>query len=181
MIGEMRRLISLLAAALVAGSLATAGVAMAGDHHGGGGGGHEQGRGQEGPRWNGGGGRGAPAPQPYRGGGEYRGGDRGGGRVEHMDPRGDPRSYSRGEYRAAPPAYDPRYYSRGYGPPPSAYSPAPRRGGYLGPQSGGEVIQDYGRFRLRAPPRGYAWVHTPGGMALVSQATGQVFDVVPND
>lgn len=174
----MRRLISLLAAAaLVACPLAAAGVAMAGDHHGGGGG-HEQGRGQEGPRWNGGD-RGAPAPQPYRGGGEYRGGDRGGGRVERVDPRSDPRSYPRGEYRAAP-TYDPRYYSRGYGPPPPG-GPAPRRGGYLGPQSGGEVIQDYGRFRLRAPPRGYAWVHTPGGMALVSQATGQVFDVVPYD
>jgi Ni/Co efflux regulator RcnB len=41
------------------------------------------------------------------------------------------------------------------------------------------VIQDYGRFRLRAPPRGYAWMRTGAGYALVSTATGQVFDVVP--
>jgi Ni/Co efflux regulator RcnB len=41
------------------------------------------------------------------------------------------------------------------------------------------VIQDPGRYRLRPPPRGYDWVRTPAGMALVSRSTGQVFDVVP--
>ena len=55
----------------------------------------------------------------------------------------------------------------------------PRRGGYLGPQSGAP-IEDPGRFRLRAAPRGYAWVRVPGGMAMVSQSTGQVFDIVPD-
>ena len=174
----MPRLISLLAAvALVAAPLATAGAAMARDPHDG----HRgQGGGHEGGRWNGGG-RGGPAPQAYRGGG-----DRGGGRYERADPRNDPRGEPRGEFRGEPrgeyraePRMDPRYDPRAYGPPPSAYSAAPRRGGYLGPGSGREVIQDYGRFRLRPPPRGYEWVRTPGGMALVSQGTGQVFDVVP--
>ena len=35
-------------------------------------------------------------------------------------------------------------------------------------------------MRLRAAPRGYMWVRVPGGMAIVSRATGQVFDVVPD-
>jgi Ni/Co efflux regulator RcnB len=176
MVGEMRRLMSLLAAAaLVAGPLATAGSATGKEHHDGGGrpeqrGGRGEGRGEDGGRWMGGG-RGMPAPQPYRGG-EYRGGG-----YDRADPRMAPRTDPRG-YRGEP-TFDPRYDPRGYGPPPGAYGAAPRRGGYLGPGSGGQVIQDYERFRLRAPPRGYEWVHTPGGMALVSQATGQVFDVVP--
>jgi Ni/Co efflux regulator RcnB len=76
------------------------------------------------------------------------------------------------------PRYERRADPRAYGPPPSPYQAAPRRGGYLGPY-GGEVIQDPGRYRLRPPPRGYDWVRTPAGMALVSRSTGQVFDVVP--
>jgi Ni/Co efflux regulator RcnB len=174
----MARLISLLAAAaLIAAPLATAGQAMGKDHDGGGGrpeqrGGRGEGRGEFGGHWMGG--RGAPMPAPYRGGEEYRGGEyRGVGYRGGGYERAEPRPY-RGEPRA-----DPRYDPRGYGPPPSAYSAAPRRGGYLGPGYGGEVIQDYGRFRLRPPPRGYEWVRTAAGMALMSQATGQVFDIVP--
>jgi len=122
-----------------------------------------------------GGGRGGPAPQPYRGPGDYRGGGeyRGERGYERSDPRMDPRAY-RGEPRA-----DPRMDPRAYGGPPGGYSAAPRRGGYLGPGNGGEVIQDYGRLRLRPPPRGYVWMRTPGGMAMVSESTGQVFDIVP--
>jgi len=184
----MRRLISLLtAAALVAAPLATAGVAMADQHGGGGrreqGGGHWNGGGNGGGHWNGAG-RGGPMPAApvFRGGGDYRGG----GRNERIDPRMDPRGEFRGESRGEPRGdyrsesrVDPRYDPRGYGAPPSAYRAAPRRGGYLGPGAGGEVIQDYGRYRLRPPPRGYEWVRVGGGMALVSNATGQVFDVVP--
>jgi Ni/Co efflux regulator RcnB len=170
MIGEMRRLISYLTAAvLVAGPLAAAGGAMAKEHR-------NEGRGpparmeerRGGPMREG-------PPGGYRGGGpEYRGG----GAYERVDPRGDPRGDPRYDYRSEQRA-DPRYDPRGYGPPPSAYGAAPRRGGYLGPGAGGDVIQDYGRNRLRPPPRGYEWVRTPGGMALVSQSTHQVFDVVP--
>ena len=59
------------------------------------------------------------------------------------------------------------------------FAPSPRRGGFLPPQAGG-VMPDYGRYRLRAPPRGFVWVRTGNGFAMVSQETGQVFDVVPN-
>lgn len=166
MIGEMRRLISLLAAALfAAGSLAAAGGAMAEEHR-------EARRAppprsEAAPRWAGAQ-RQAPAAQAYRNE-AYRAETY---RSEAYDPRSDPRA---GAYRA-----DPRYDPRTAAPPPAnAYSAAPRRGGYLGPGSSGAVIQDYGRYRLRPPPRGYAWVRTPGGMALMSQSTGQVFDVVP--
>jgi len=173
----MARLISLLAAvALIAAPLATAGDAMARGHDGGGAPEHRGGRGEAhgefGGRWTGGDrGRGPAMPAPYRGG-EYRGG--GGEYRRGGYEQAEPRAYGR------EPRMDPRYDPRGYGaPPPGAYSAAPRRGGFLGPGYGGEVIQDYGRFRLRPPPRGYEWVRTAGGMALMSQATGQVFDIVP--
>ncbi|HEY2358182.1 MAG TPA: RcnB family protein [Phenylobacterium sp.] len=181
----MRRLISFLAAvALVAGPLATTGVALAKDHHDGGGGRPAQQRAPGGDGRMPGGARGVP-PQVWHGGGEYRGGRdypggmeyRGGGqRWERQEAprevRPDPRYYGgRAEPRAEP-RFDPRSY------PPMPYQSAPRRGGYLGPQ-GGEVIPDPGRYRLRPPPRGYDWVRTPSGMALVSRSTGQVFDVVP--
>ena len=68
--------------------------------------------------------------------------------------------------------------SRVYAPPPNAYSAAPRRGGYMGPE-GAPVVGDYGAKRLRAPPPGYDWMQTPRGYALVSRQTHQVFDVVP--
>jgi Ni/Co efflux regulator RcnB len=74
---------------------------------------------------------------------------------------------------------DPRYDPRSYAPPPYAYSAAPRRGGYLGPNAETGAIQDYSRNHLRPPPRGYMWVRTARGMALISQSTHQVFDVVP--
>ncbi|HEX2818340.1 MAG TPA: RcnB family protein [Phenylobacterium sp.] len=168
----MRRLISALAAVvLVAAPLATAGGAMAKDHR------DER---REQPAARGGGARQQQA-QPYRGGAQE---PRGGERIERADPRNDPRSDPRNDPRYDPrngyqaervdPRYDPRYSQ-----PPSGYQNAPRRGGYL-PQ-GGPVIQDPGRYRLRPPPRGYDWVRTPGGMALVQQGTGRVYDVVPNE
>jgi hypothetical protein len=157
---------------------------MAKDHdggqrgHGGEGRGEQHGRGDEGRGRGGedrGGGReyrgGGGYPGVYRGGGYpgggYPGGGYpGGGRWDRAEPRDERR-------------VEPRYDPRAYGPPPGAYAPAPHRGGYLPPQAGGDVVQDYGRFRLRPPPRGYAWIRTAGGYALVSTATGQVFDVVP--
>ncbi|MFL5296284.1 MAG: RcnB family protein [Phenylobacterium sp.] len=174
----MRRLLALAAALAIAASpLAVGGQAMAKDHHDEGGG-----RGGEG-RWSGG------APGGWRGGGEGRGPPEGRGPGGgHWERGGEPPGggrWDRGERgdRGEPryePRYDPRYERsepRGYGPPPQAYAP-PRRGGYLGPQ-GGAPIEDPSRYRLRSAPRGYQWMRVPGGMALVSQATGQVFDVVP--
>jgi Ni/Co efflux regulator RcnB len=162
MIGGMRRLATLACAiAVAASSLAAGGVALAKDHRDGGGRGEQQrgeaqrGRGGEDGRW---GGRGGPPPG-------WRGEGGGGGRwAGERGERGE-----RGEQR-----YEPRA-----APPDERYAPPPRRGGYLGPQ-GGAPIEDPGRYRLRPAPRGYLWVRVPGGMAIVSQATGQVFDVVPD-
>jgi Ni/Co efflux regulator RcnB len=176
MIGEMRRLTALLAAiAIAAGPLAAGGAAVGKERR------EERreqapapGRGDAG-RW--GPGRQGPAqgPQGYRGE-EYRGGPAGYDPRSYPQaiPRADPRMDPRGGYRA-----DPRYDPRAYAAPPSYGGGAAHRGGYLGPSSRGEVIQDPGRLRLRPPPRGYQWVQTPRGWAMVSQSTGQVFDVVP--
>jgi Ni/Co efflux regulator RcnB len=175
MTGDMRRLIALLAAAAIAaGPLAAAGSAMGKDRrddH------REQAPARaEAPRWAQG--RQAPAQgqQAYRGE-EYRPAGAAGydpRSYPQAAPRADPRMDPRNGYRA-----DPRYDPRAYGAPPAYGGGAARRGAYLGPGAGGEVIQDPGRFRLRPAPRGYAWVRTARGMALVSQSTGQVFDVVP--
>jgi len=170
----MRRLPALaLAFAVAASSLAAGPGAVAKDHHDRGGRGEqrggEQNRGRGGDgngRW-GGGDRGGPPPG-------WRGGDGPGRWGEAREPyRGEPRYDPRNDPRNDP-RYAPRYDPRSA---PPAYTP--RRGGYLGPQ-GGAPIEDPGRYRLRAAPRGYAWVRVPGGMAMVSEATGQVFDVVPD-
>lgn len=160
-IGAVRRLLSIaVALAVAAGPLAAAPSVMAKDHHDERGRGEQQrGRGDEGQgRWAGGG---RQIPPGWRGGD-----DRGGGRFERADPRGDPR----GEYRGEP---DPRSYGAREG----GYAPAPRRGGIL--SQGGPVIDDYNRYHLRMPPRGFDWVRTPGGMALVHRDSGRVYDVVP--
>ncbi|MDB5477077.1 MAG: hypothetical protein JWP49_2588, partial [Phenylobacterium sp.] len=65
-----------------------------------------------------------------------------------------------------------------YGPPPGYYPP--RRGAYLPPQARGGVVQDYGRYRLRLPPRGYVWVRSGRATMLMDMNTGQVFDVIPD-
>ena len=156
----MKRLFRLFAVVATAASL-TGGVALARDHHGDGDQ-HGQGRGGErgAPNWSRGGGE--------RGGGERGGGERGGG-----DRGGPPWSRGGGRWERAP------------GPPPEAYGPPPgynqpRRGGYLPPQYRGGVVQDYGRYRLRPPPRGYAWVRSGRAMMLMDMNTGQVFDVIPD-
>ena len=95
----------------------------------------------------------------------------------------DPRGNERRVYQ--PPQPQARDERRAYSPPPpQAYereeAPPARRGGYLPPEAGGGIVNDLSRYRLRAPPPGYAWVRVNGGVALVSQATGQIFDIVPN-
>lgn len=71
-----------------------------------------------------------------------------------------------------------RRYEDRPGPPPDA-RPA-RRGGYLPDNYRGGTVDDYQRYRLRPPPRGYAWVRVNGGYALVSVEDGRIFDVVPD-
>ena len=188
-IGEMKRLIPIFAAVVaLAGPLAAGGAAVAKDHQGGDRGARSSDRG--GDR---GGQRGGDRGGPQRGGdrGGERGGERGGygGGYERRggDDRG--RSYERPVYpgRGGPP----QGYSEGRGepyrgdrrayeydaPPPQRYAPSARRGGYMPPQAGAPV-QDPGRYRLRPPPRGFTWVRTANGYAMVGQ-DGRVFDVVP--
>jgi Ni/Co efflux regulator RcnB len=184
----MKRLIPIFAAVIaLAGPLAAGGEAAAKDHQGGDRGERSSDRGGD---------RGGPRGGD-RGGGDRGGGDRGG------SYRGDPgRSYERrgGEDRGRsyerpvypnrggpPPSYrenrgepyrgDRRGYE--YDAPPQQYYPPPsaRRGGYMPPQAAPQV-QDPGRYRLRPAPRGFTWVRTANGYAMVGQ-DGRVFDVVP--
>jgi Ni/Co efflux regulator RcnB len=153
----MRRLFLTIAAALaVVAPLASPDAAWAKDGRGRGDGGWQQQQQEQ----RGGGDRGGR-------GGDHgdRGGDRRGGNWRGDEGRGN----GNGRWREAPP--------RDYPMPQQA--PSPRRGGYLPPYSNGGVVQDNARYRLRAPPRGYTWVRIGGSFALVSEATGQVFDVVP--
>jgi Ni/Co efflux regulator RcnB len=74
---------------------------------------------------------------------------------------------------------DPGPYGRG---PPGYPAPYPRAsgvrpGGYLPPNYRGAPVEDYRRYRLRPPPRGYNWVRVGDGFALVSP-DGQIFDMV---
>lgn len=83
-------------------------------------------------------------------------------------PRPAPREESRRRYEERPPAA------------PSFAPSQARRGGYLPDRFRGGVVEDYRRYRLRPPPHGYAWVRVGNGFALVSQDTGQIFDVIPD-
>lgn len=166
--GEMKRLIPILAAVVaLAGPLAAGGAAAAKDHQGGDRGERSSDRG--GDR---GGQRGGD-----RGGYERRGGDergRGYDRPVYPGRGGPPQGYREG--RGEPYRGDRRAYEY-EPPPPQYYAPSARRGGYMPPQAAAPV-PDYGRYRLRPPPRGFTWVRTANGYAMVGQ-DGRVFDVVP--
>jgi Ni/Co efflux regulator RcnB len=82
------------------------------------------------------------------------------------------------------------YYYRNqwyYGPPPQAYYADPyyrpgyaawRRGAYLPPSYRGYVVHDYGYYRLRPPPHGYAWYRVDNDYLLAAVATGLIFDII---
>ena len=53
--------------------------------------------------------------------------------------------------------------------------------GRLPPDARGQVIQDFGRFHLRRPPRGYYWYQAGSDYVLASLATGVIFEVFPSD
>ncbi|WP_334161294.1 RcnB family protein [Phenylobacterium sp.] len=158
-----RLLLTLIAAATVAGPLpGSAAFAKDGDRGGrweqrGG----ERGRGWETRQWR-------AADGPGRGRGQERRGARGDDRRD--DRRGDRRFEDREEGG--------RNY---YGPPPGAYAPPRayglRRGGYLPPEAQGSEVEDYGRYRLRPPPRGFRWMRVDGAYALVGP-DGQIFDMI---
>lgn len=107
------------------------------------------------------------------------------GRREARDDRG------RGRDRGPPPGWESRR-----GPPPERYrGPPPRwerhgppedrrrvlRPGRQLPQAyGGGRVDDYGRYRLRPPPHGYAWYRVGNDFLLVSLIDGQIFDIIVN-
>lgn len=82
------------------------------------------------------------------------------------------------------------YYYRNqwyYGPPPQAYYSDPyyrpgyaawRRGAYLPPSYRGYIVNDYSHYRLRPPPRGYAWYRVDNDYLLAAVATGLIFDII---
>jgi Ni/Co efflux regulator RcnB len=85
--------------------------------------------------------------------------------------------------------YNGYYYNNSwrYGAPPVAYYNSPayrpgyqawRRGGYLPPSYRTYVVRDYGRYGLRAPPRGYYWYQSGNDYLLAAIATGLIFDIV---
>ncbi|WP_430419083.1 RcnB family protein [Phenylobacterium sp.] len=123
-----------------------------------------------------------------RGRGERRDDDRGRGRDEDAArSRAPVLGYGDDRSRYAPrPRYEPRPRDDdrpryGDGPRPRGFAsppPAARRGGYLPRNFGGEIVDDYRRYRLRTPPAGFAWVRVGNGFALVSMADGQIFDMV---
>lgn len=111
--------------------------------------------------------------------GGYNGGYNGGGynRPSVNNGRWDDRRYNGYYYNnrwsyGAPPA---AYYGRpGYQPGYQAW----RRGGYLPPSYRSYVVRDYGRYGLRAPPRGYYWYQSGNDYLLAAIATGLIFDIV---
>lgn len=107
-------------------------------------------------------------------GGEGRGGQ-GGGRGRDDGPRRyDREGPSRDRYDdRGRERYDNRYAPRGYDDGPRGL----RRGGRLPPQAQGGRIENYERYRLRQPPRGYSWYRSGDGFALVGP-NGIVFDVI---
>ncbi|MDO8900099.1 MAG: RcnB family protein [Phenylobacterium sp.] len=76
-----------------------------------------------------------------------------------------------------------------YGPPPVVYYSHPqyrpgyvawRRGAVLPHHYRGYVIHDYHRYRLRPPPRGYAWHQVGNDYLLTAIATGIIFEIISN-
>jgi len=185
----MKRPIHIAAVLALAAALGLAGGAVARDDHG-----RHNGRGQSEQGDRGGGDRRGPPQRGDEGRGRWsdRGqGDRGPpgraieergyGERNRWEDRGPPpgrvepyRGDAYRRYDERPPAYAaPPAYGR--------YAPAPTRpGGYLPDSYRGAAVQDYPRYRLRPPPHGYAWVRTGNGFALVSEADGRVFDIVPD-
>jgi Ni/Co efflux regulator RcnB len=167
----MKRLIlTLLAVAAVAGPLPVASSAVAKDKPG-----HQAQRRDYGNRGGDGGGPSrARGGEGWRGDNRGRGAERGGGERRGGERWSDERRGDRGEWRAPP--------RSAYGPPPG-YGDAPprayglRRGGYMPPQVQGGVVENYGRYRLRPPPRGYDWVRVGDDFLLVAP-DGQIFDMI---
>jgi Ni/Co efflux regulator RcnB len=73
-----------------------------------------------------------------------------------------------------------------YGPPPAygSYAPGYRAwssGQYLAPYYRNGFIRDYSGYRLRPPPRGFAWVRAGDSLILINIRTGLIMEVVINN
>lgn len=99
--------------------------------------------------------------------------------AEAAGPRGEGprRGISLDDDRPPPP---PRDNARRAAPPGNArgFAPPQARRGFLPDGYRDGVVTDYPRYRLRPPPRGYAWVRVGDGFALVSLDDGRVYDMV---
>ncbi len=107
-------------------------------------------------------------------------------RRDHRGPdRHDRRDWDRGRHNGY-------YYGNrwNYGPPPQAYYGNPyyrpgynqwRRGAPLPAYYRGYPVYDYGRYRLRQPPRGYAWYRAGNDYVLAAIATGIIFEIINNN
>ena len=74
-------------------------------------------------------------------------------------------------YGPPPPAYyDDRYYRPGFAP--------WRRGAVLPRYYRDYRVNDYYRYRLRPPPRGYAWYRVGDDYLLAAVASGLIFDII---
>ena len=174
-----RILLTIAAVAAVAGPMAVvANDAAAQDR------GRSEHRGDRGDRGDRGGDRGGRHDGRHDGGRwDDRGGRHDNGRHGGWDQRsrwdgGHHNGYyynNRWSYGAPPAAY---YGRPGYRPGYSAW----RRGGYLPSyyRGNGYVIQDYGYYRLRPPPRGYYWYRAGNDYVLAAITTGLIFDIINN-
>lgn len=130
---------------------------------------------------------------------ERRHDDRYGGRPDYRgdgwDRRDDRRDDRRNDRRDSRQdrwdggRYNGYYYNNrwSYGPPPQSYYGNPnyrpgyaqwRRGGSLPGYYRGAPVNDYGRYRLRQPPRGYAWYQVGDDYLLAAIASGIIFDII---
>jgi len=107
-------------------------------------------------------------------------------RWDRRDNRWDGRGgWDRGRHNGY--YYRNRWY---YGPPPAAYYSDPyyrpgytawRRGAYLPPTYRGYVVNDYYRYHLRPPPRGYAWYRVNDDYLLTAITSGLIYDIIGNN
>ncbi len=84
--------------------------------------------------------------------------------------------YSNRRWSYPPPSPPPAYYRSA----PRGGYPGWRRGAYLPPMYRGDMVRDYPRYRLRAPPRGYSWYHVERDYMLTGPS-GMIFEIVPGD
>ena len=109
-----------------------------------------------------------------RDGGDRGGQNRGGGRHDggYREPYGGER-----------PAPGPVYGGRGGYPDPGYRGGAGHsyrfvRGQFLPQEYRGYVVNDYDRYHLRRPPRGYYWYRAGDDYVLAALASGLIFEVI---